>query len=108
MAAGAVGAVSFEDVVAGEAATLFRKQEWFELALYDDLNDAPYLDDLSKADTDEDRIAALGGRKAKESQGDGARKANKSQGDPGRKVKESQAMPMKAKIPVSPRQRRVR
>ena len=46
-----------EAVIAGEATTLFRKHEWFELALDGNLDDAPYLADASKADTDEDRVA---------------------------------------------------
>lgn len=42
----------------GEVTRIFRKQDWFEIALEGDLSDAPYLADLSKAYTDEDRIAA--------------------------------------------------
>ena len=49
--------VSFEKAVVGEA-RIFQSEEWHELALYGDLNDAPYLADASKAYTDDDAIAA--------------------------------------------------
>ncbi len=49
---------SFENIVVGKAGRLFRKRDWFEIALQGDLNDAPYLADVSRALTDQDRVAA--------------------------------------------------
>lgn len=45
----------FEDFVVGEAARIFRKEDWFEIALLGDLNEGPYLVDVDKA---EEPIAA--------------------------------------------------